>query len=205
MGTLSRLGPSYYTCTTDVARSTMGLVWIKKIWAETSTSRRLYHYYYFKTIGYSSRTKVKSSLILRRFYATWPWPLTLGLKCYYLWELYHAWVLVITFVLSTDVARSTMGLVWIKKIWAETSTSRRLYHYYYFKTIGYSSRTKVKSSLILRRFYATWPWPLTLGLKCYYLWELYHAWVLVITFVLSTDVARSTMGLVWIKKIWAET
>ena len=115
MGTLSRLGPSYYTCTTDVARSTMGLVWIKKIWAETSTSQRLYHYFYFKTIGYCSRTKVNSSLILRRFYATWPWPLTLGLKCYYLWELYHAWVLVITFVLSTDVARSTMGLVWIKK------------------------------------------------------------------------------------------
>ena len=71
--------------------------------------------YYFKTIGYCSRTKVKSSLILRGFYVTWPWALTLGLKCYYLWELYHAWVLVITFVLSTDVARSTMGLVWIKK------------------------------------------------------------------------------------------
>ena len=34
--------------------------------------------YYFKTIGYCSRTKVKSSLILRRFYATWPWALTLG-------------------------------------------------------------------------------------------------------------------------------
>ena len=101
MGTLSRLGPSYYTCTTDVARSTMGLVWIKKIWAETSTSQRLYHYFYFKTIGYCSRTKVNSSLILRRFYATWPWPLTLGLKCYYLWELYHAWVLVITLVLQT--------------------------------------------------------------------------------------------------------
>ena len=29
--------------------------------------------YYFKTIGYCSRTKVKSPLILRRFYATWPW------------------------------------------------------------------------------------------------------------------------------------
>ena len=28
--------------------------------------------YYFKTIGYCSRTKVNSSLILRRFYATWP-------------------------------------------------------------------------------------------------------------------------------------
>ena len=28
--------------------------------------------YYFKTIGYCSRTKVKSSLMLRRFYATWP-------------------------------------------------------------------------------------------------------------------------------------
>ena len=70
--------------------------------------------YYFKTIGYCSRTKVKSSPILRRFYATWPWALTLGLKCYYLWELYHAWVLVITLVLSTNVARSTgstMGLV----------------------------------------------------------------------------------------------
>ena len=39
--------------------------------------------YYFKTIGYCSRTKVKSSLILRRFYATWPWALTLGWKCYY--------------------------------------------------------------------------------------------------------------------------
>ena len=61
--------------------------------------------YYFKTIGYCSRTKVKSSLILRRFYATWLWALTLGLKCYYLWELYYAWVLVITLaiVLSTDV------------------------------------------------------------------------------------------------------
>ena len=70
--------------------------------------------YYFKTIGYCSRAKVKSSLILRKFYATWPWALTLGLKCYYLWELYHAWVLVITLVLSTNVARSTgstMGLV----------------------------------------------------------------------------------------------
>ena len=54
-------------------------------------------YYYFKTIGYCSRTKVKSSLILRRFYATWPLALTLGLKCYYLWELYHARVLVITY------------------------------------------------------------------------------------------------------------
>ena len=29
--------------------------------------------YYFKTIGYCSRTKVNSSLILRRFYATWPY------------------------------------------------------------------------------------------------------------------------------------
>ena len=29
--------------------------------------------YYFKTIGYCFRTKVKSPLILRRFYATWPW------------------------------------------------------------------------------------------------------------------------------------
>ena len=67
--------------------------------------------YYFKTIGYCSRTKVKSSLILRRFYATWPWALTPGLKCYYLWELYHDWVLVITFVLSADVARSIMGFV----------------------------------------------------------------------------------------------
>ena len=57
--------------------------------------------YYFKTIGYCSRTKVKSSLILRGFYLTWPWALTLGLKCYYLWELYHAWVLVITLVLQT--------------------------------------------------------------------------------------------------------
>ena len=53
--------------------------------------------YYFKTIGYCSRTKVKSSLILRRFYATWPLALTLGLKCYYLWELYHTRVLVITY------------------------------------------------------------------------------------------------------------
>ena len=53
--------------------------------------------YYFKTIGYCSRTKVNSSLILRRFYATWPLALTLGLKCYYLWELYHARVLVITY------------------------------------------------------------------------------------------------------------
>ena len=53
--------------------------------------------YYFKTIGYCSRTKVKSSLILRRFYATWPLALALGLKCYYLWELYHARVLVITY------------------------------------------------------------------------------------------------------------
>ena len=82
--------------------------------------------YYFKTIGYCSRAKVKSSLILRKFYATWPWALTLGLKCYYLCrELYHAWVLVITLVLSTDVARSTgstMGLVWINKIWAKTKT-----------------------------------------------------------------------------------
>ena len=64
-----------------------------------------------KTIGYCSRTKVKSSLILRRFYATWPWALTLGLKFYYLWEPYHASVLVNTLVLSTNVARSTMGLV----------------------------------------------------------------------------------------------
>ena len=78
--------------------------------------------YYFKTIGYSSRTKVKSSLILRRSYATWPWALTLGLKCYYLWELYHARVLVITLVLSTDVARSAMGLVWINKIWGKIKT-----------------------------------------------------------------------------------
>ena len=28
--------------------------------------------YYFKTLGYCSITKVNSSLILRRFYATWP-------------------------------------------------------------------------------------------------------------------------------------
>ena len=67
--------------------------------------------YCFKTIGYCSRTKVEGSLILRRFYATWPWALTLGLKCYYLWELYHAWVLLNTLVLSTNVARSTMELV----------------------------------------------------------------------------------------------
>ena len=66
--------------------------------------------YYFKTIGYCSKTKVKSSLILRRFYATWPWALTLGLKCYYLWELYHAWVLVITLMLSTDVPVQSWGL-----------------------------------------------------------------------------------------------
>ena len=58
------------------------------------------------------QNKSKSSLILRRFYATWPLTQTLGLKCYYLCrELYHAWVLVITLVLSTDVARSAMGLV----------------------------------------------------------------------------------------------
>ena len=31
--------------------------------------------YYFQTIGYCSRTKVKHSCILRRFYTTWPWPL----------------------------------------------------------------------------------------------------------------------------------
>ena len=68
--------------------------------------------FYFKTIGYCCRTKVKSSLILRRFYATWHWALTLGLKCYYVWELYHAWA----------PARSTMGLVWINKIWAKTKT-----------------------------------------------------------------------------------
>ena len=30
--------------------------------------------YYFKTIGYCSRTIVKSSLILSRFYETRPWP-----------------------------------------------------------------------------------------------------------------------------------
>ena len=30
------------------------------------------HNYYFKTIGYCSSSKVKSRLILRRFYATWP-------------------------------------------------------------------------------------------------------------------------------------
>ena len=78
--------------------------------------------YYFKTVGYCSRTKGKSSLILRKFYATWPWTLTLALKCYYLWQLYQAWVLVITLVLSTDVARSTMGLVWINKIWEKTKT-----------------------------------------------------------------------------------
>ena len=29
--------------------------------------------YYFKTTNYCSRTKARSSLILRRFYATWPW------------------------------------------------------------------------------------------------------------------------------------
>ena len=57
----------------------------------------------------------KQQVILRGFYETRPWALTLGLKCYYLCrELYHAWDLVITLVLSTDVARSTgstMGLV----------------------------------------------------------------------------------------------
>ena len=66
-------------------------------------------------LGYCSRTKVKSCLILRRFYATWLLSLTLGLKCYYLWELYPPWVLVNALVLSTNVARSTMSLVWIKK------------------------------------------------------------------------------------------
>ena len=80
------------------------------------------HNYYFKTIGYCSRTKVKSSLILSGFYATRPWALKLSLKCYYLWELYHAWVLVITLVPSTDVASSTMGLVRINQIRAETKT-----------------------------------------------------------------------------------
>ena len=68
------------------------------------------------------QNKSKSSLNLRRFYATWPLTQTLGFKCYYLWELYHAWVLVIRLVLSTDVARSTMGLVWINKIWVKTKT-----------------------------------------------------------------------------------
>ena len=65
----------------------------------------------------------KQQVILRGFYATRPWALTLGLKCYYRCrELYHAWVLVFTLVLSTDVARSTMGLVWMNKIWAKTKT-----------------------------------------------------------------------------------
>ena len=65
----------------------------------------------------------KQQVILRGFYATRPWALTLGLKCYYLCrELYYAWVLVITLVLSTDVARSAMGLVSINKIWAKTKT-----------------------------------------------------------------------------------
>ena len=71
-------------------------------------------------LGYCSRTKVKSCLILRRFYATWLLALTLGLKCYYLWELYPPWVLVNALVLSTNVARSTMSLVWIKKKKAKT-------------------------------------------------------------------------------------
>ena len=39
------------------------------------------------------QNKSKSSLILRRFYATWPLTQTLGFKCYYLCrEVYHVWV-----------------------------------------------------------------------------------------------------------------
>ena len=60
--------------------------------------------YYFKTTGYCSRTKFKSSLILRRFYATWPLALrTLS-------------------VLSTNVARSTMGLACLELKKAKTKT-----------------------------------------------------------------------------------
>ena len=79
-------------------------------------------------LGYCSRTKVKSCLILRRFYATWLLALTLGLKCYYLWELYPPWVLVNALVLSTNVARSTMSLVWIKKK-AKTKTKTVQVHF----------------------------------------------------------------------------
>ena len=54
--------------------------------------------YYFKTIGYCPRTKVKSSLnYLKKVLCKMALALTLGLKCYYLWELYHARVLVITY------------------------------------------------------------------------------------------------------------
>ena len=68
--------------------------------------------YSFKTIAYCSRTKVKSSISdLKKFLCNPALGTNAWFKNYHLWELYYAWVLVIGLVLSTDVARSTMGLV----------------------------------------------------------------------------------------------
>ena len=57
--------------------------------------------YYFKTIGYLKTVLCNPAVGTNAWFKMLlPMP-----------ELYHAWVLVITLVLSTDVARSTMGLV----------------------------------------------------------------------------------------------
>ena len=109
-------------------------------------------------LGYCSRTKVKSCLILRRFYATWLLALTLGLKCYYLWELYPPWVLVNTLVLSTNVARSTMSLVWIKKK-AKTKTKTVQVHLLSYQSGHVCVRLYYDSLCqILLRDLKTYPW-----------------------------------------------
>ena len=51
-----------------------------------------------------------------------------------------------------DFRKSAFGSVYIKHLKVKGTRN------YYFKTIGYCFRTKVKSPLILRRPYATWRW-----------------------------------------------
>ena len=74
-----------------------------------------------RELGYCSRTKVKSSLILRRFYATWPWPLfahpsgcwvltirmSLGSKSYIPFEVWliRVWVCVMMSVIISPQYR----------------------------------------------------------------------------------------------------
>ena len=90
--------------------------------------------------------------------ATWPWALTLGLKCYLLWKLYHAWVLVNTLLLSTNVARSTVGLVWIKKK-AKTKTKTVQVHLLSYQSGHVCVRVYYDSLCqMLLRDLKTYPW-----------------------------------------------
>ena len=79
-----------------------------------------------------------------------------GIKRIYLYPVHNAIVFPNIYSLDSDLSsgwRYNWGPGSGCKKHLEINGTR----HYYFKTIGYCSRTKFKSPLILRRFYATWP------------------------------------------------